>query len=299
MKETIIISDQVGRIDAIFAEKFPDISRSQWTKSGEFFLLGKKKVPGTKVKSGQEWEAIYKSPEVSSDLIPWDFPLKILKETDDYVVIEKPIGVSVHPSGSEKTDQTIVNALIHQFGLGHLSENEDEQDGIKIARPGIVHRLDKPTSGVLLIAKNNKTHKFFTDNWPRVEKYYSAIVTGTPPDKANIEGALVRDPKNRKRMTVMNSDSSRNAQTSFHVTERGQHYALLSVQIFTGRTHQIRVHLASVGFPILGDELYGGKKYNRIMLHAHRLIFPDPKTGEMTEVEAPIPPGFYEPKFVG
>lgn len=302
MNQSITITEQESkkRIDVIAAEQFPDISRSQWQKYGTFILEGNKKKGNTKVSEGQVWELQYEAPGIfDGHLEPWDYPLKVLKETDDYVVIKKPIRISIHPSPSEPTQKTIVNALIHQFGSGHLSQNSEEIDGKTIPRPGIVHRLDKPTSGVLLVAKNNTAHKFFTDHWEEVEKIYYALVSGNPPEKGHIEGEILRDPKNRKKMTVMKSDKGRDAKTSFEVVERdiglGEgkgNGTLLRVQIFTGRTHQIRVHLSSIGFPIVGDELYGGKAAKRLMLHATSLTFPDPQTEEKITVEAGLPREF-------
>ena len=302
MQETITITETENtlRIDVIATERFKDISRSQWQKYGKFVLGGKEKKSKTKASEGEEWELKYDPPGIfDGKLDPWEFPLRVLKETDDYVVIKKPVRISIHPSPSDPSQKTIVNALVHQFGAKHLSENSEEIDGQKIARPGIVHRLDKPTSGVLLVAKNNVAHKYFTDNWEKVEKIYFAMVTGTPPEKGNIEGEIIRDPKNRKRMTVMKSDKARDARSSFEVLETGiglgegnGNGTLLKVQIFTGRTHQIRVHLSSIGYSIVGDELYGGIPYKRLMLHAHSLTFPDPQTGEMVTVESGMPAEF-------
>lgn len=302
MNQTITITAEQSdkRIDALASELVPDVSRSQWQKYGKFLLKGKEKKSKTKVTEGQEWELQYDAPSIfDGKLEPWDFPLKVLKETDDYVVIKKPVRISIHPSPSEPIQKTVVNALVHQFGTKALSENSEEVDGKKIPRPGIVHRLDKPTSGVLLVAKNNVAHKHFTDNWEKVEKIYYAMVTGTPPEKGNIEGEILRDPKNRKKMTVMKSDKARDARTSFEVVNSGiglgegnGNGTLLKVQIFTGRTHQIRVHLSSIGYSIVGDELYGGIPYKRLMLHAHALTFPDPSTGEMVTVESGLPAEF-------
>ncbi len=298
MKETITITaEQAGkRIDATAAEVFSDVSRSQWQKYGKFILDGKEKKSNVKIVEGQEWTLEYEAPSIfDGKLEPWDYPLKVLKETDDYVVIKKPIRISIHPSPSEPTQKTIVNALVHQFGK-NLSEGSQEIDGKSIARPGIVHRLDKPTSGVLLVAKNNKTHKFFTDNWDKVEKIYYAMVGGNPPEKGNIEGEIVRDPENRKRMKVMKSDKARNARTEFDTVQRdiglgtgNGNGSLLKIKIHTGRTHQIRVHLRSIGHPVVGDDLYDGAIAKRLMLHAYSLKFPDPQTGEMVEVTSEVP----------
>lgn len=283
------------RIEVLCAQKFPEISRSQWQKYGSFFCERIAKKGKTKTRTGDVWEVSCKKESVVSDTLEaWDFPLKILKETKDWVVIEKPEGISVHPSSSEKSQETIVNALIFQFGK-NLSQNSDQIEGQKILRPGIVHRLDKPTSGVLLIAKNNQTHKKIQENWKQTEKFYYAVVQGNPPQKGKIEGAIFRDLNNRKKMAVSNHEKAKEAITLFEKVQQKGHLALLKIQILTGRTHQIRVHLSSIGFPILGDELYGGKKANRIFLHAQKLSFPDfLKEKTMVCVESALPSEFLE-----
>lgn len=288
-------SEKNVRIEVLCAQKFPQISRSQWQKRGSFFCEGVAKKGKTKTKSGENWTLhCKKEPNFSNSLVAWEFPLKILKETNNWVVIEKPIGISVHPSVSEKSQKTIVNALIFQFGK-NLSQNSDKIDGKNIFRPGLVHRLDKTTSGVLLIAKNNKTHQFFQANWSQTEKFYYAIVSGNPTSKGRIESDLFRDPNNRKKMAISNHKKSKKAITLFEKVQQKDGLALLKVQILTGRTHQIRIHLSSIGFPILGDELYKGKKANRIFLHAQKLSFPSPtNTKRMICVESKIPQEFLD-----
>lgn len=277
-------------MDTLCAARFPEVSRSQWTSRGTFKHNDKNFLAKTKAKTGEIWEIEYEESINFLDLPPWDFPLKVLKESEHWAVIEKPEGICVHPSPSDPSPQTILNALIAQFGK-NLSENFDDLDGQKLARPGLVHRLDKETSGVLLVAKNNAAHTYFQNHWNQVEKTYYALVEGAPPLKGKIEAGILRDPKNRQKMTVSLSEKSKSALTYFEreAYNPSPKISLLKIKIPTGRTHQIRVHLSSIGFKILGDEKYGGIKAPRLMLHAFSLRFPDPKTKKQVLVESPLP----------
>lgn len=290
-KKFTITSDQAGtRIDALCASLFPKISRSRWTKHGSFKCHGVAKTCKTKVKSGETW-SVSCEPESSGDhLEPWDTPLEVLAEGKSWVVINKPYGVSVHPSSSENSQQTVVNALVYHFGQ-NLAENFDEIEGRQVPRPGLVHRLDKTTSGVLLVAKTNAAHKYFQDHWPEFEKTYAAIVQGRPPATGKIESGIARDPYNRTKMVATRSEDKWSV-TEFETikTAGGNDVKAssshLKVIIRTGRTHQIRVHLSSIGFPIIGDELYDGPSAKRIMLHAESLKFTDPDTDKEMVVQA-------------
>ncbi len=226
-KSTFTINeDQSGmRIDVLCAQMFPEISRTRWQKQGLFFHNGQKKKSNTKVQIDQQWSVECEAETLlsTSELEPWDFPLKILAESRTWVAIEKPEGISVHPSASEQSDQTIVNALVHQFGKKLSSLDED------VPRPGIVHRLDKVTSGVLLVAKTNETHRYLQEHWKEVEKTYFAVVTGTPPKKGHIEAGLSRDMKDRKKMAVSSSDTSKSAETFFEVLEKKGEKSLLKI----------------------------------------------------------------------
>ena len=292
MEETFIVTKEEAntRIDVLCTQKFPKISRSRWTKHGTFLLEKIPKKNKTKAKEKQSWTiSCPKETVLSQDMIPWDFTLKILAESETWVVIEKPEGIAVHPSLSDSSQKTIINALVHMFGSS-LSENFDEIEGRNIPRPGLVHRLDKPTSGLLLIAKTNQTHRYFQENWNKVEKIYSTIVLGKPPQRGKIDGAIFRDPRGRKKMSISTHEKAKSATTLFETLESLNKLSHLSVKILTGRTHQIRVHLSSIGFPILGDVLYDGEKSERLFLHAHKLTFPDPdKNDEFTEVISEIP----------
>ena len=290
-KENIKISlKEVGqRIEVLCHKKFPQFSRTKWQTSGKFFCEGIKKTGKTKVKEGETWTITLPSKTTTiSDLSPWEHPLHIIKESKNWLAIEKPIDISVHPSASEKTNHTITNALI-----AHLGKNLSNIENEKCPRPGIVHRLDKTTSGILLVAKSDPTHRYLQKNWPQVEKEYYAIVQGNPPQKGKIEGGILRDQKDRKKMAVSKEEKAKEAITYFQVEESNKDHTLLKVKIPTGRTHQIRVHLSAIGSPILGDEKDGGKKAERIFLHATSLKFPDPdKNGDVTKIKSPLPESF-------
>ncbi len=290
-KFEITLENNGQRIDALSAKFFPSVSRSQWLNYGVFICNSIAKKPKTKTKLGQKWEINYTPVDTSEDehLKPWDYKLDILQESDSWAVINKPIGISVHPSNTEKSQETIVNALLSYY-KNNLSENFDIIEEKKVERPGLVHRLDKTTSGVLLIAKNNKTHKILQENWKNVEKTYYAVVDGTPPEKGEIESGIVRDPNKRHKMMAANNEKSKWAITHFKTVERFNGRALLEIKILTGRTHQIRVHLSSIGYPILGDTLYAGEPADRIYLHAAKLRFPDPENlSENVSVSATCP----------
>jgi len=287
---TVTQKESGTRIDVLCAQKFPDISRTRWQKQGMFFCDGQKKKNNAKAQIDQQWSVECEEETLLSttDIEPWDFPLKVLAESKSWMVIEKPEGISVHPSSSDKSGHTIANALVHQFGK-KLSSMDEE-----VPRPGIVHRLDKVTSGALLVAKTNATHKYLQEHWTEVIKTYFAVVTGTPPQKGKIEGGILRDTKDRKKMTVSSSEKSKSATTFFEVIKTKNDTSLLKVNIPTGRTHQIRVHLSAIGFSIVGDTKYKGKPAERVLLHAGKLEFPDPdKKGKMVSVESEMPKGFF------
>lgn len=288
-KFTVTEAESGQRIDKLCSTKFPEISRSRWTNYGEYWRDGIDKPPKTKAKAGDDWQVSCEEElTLGTDIEPWDTPIKILAESETWVAIEKPYGVSVHPSLSEPTHTTVINALVHHFGKD-LSESFDEVEGRQLPRPGLVHRLDKTTTGILLVAKTNATHKYLQEHWKECEKFYTAVVEGMPPKAGNIEGSIGRDPHDRKRMAVSNHLQAKPAQTKFELTSLGKEQATLRVQIMTGRTHQIRVHLSSIGFPIVGDVLYKGTPSDRIYLHATELRFPNPdKDGEFMIVQSEV-----------
>ena len=216
-----------------------------------------------------------------------DIPLTILYEDEDLAVVEKPCGMVVHPAAGNE-DGTLVNALLyHLDSLGSIGGEE---------RPGIVHRLDKDTSGLLLVAKNDRAQLSLSRQLQErsMEKHYRALVDGLIGDESGrIEAAIARSTKDRKKMAV--DPRGREAVTEWRVLARGRAVTLLDVHILTGRTHQIRVHMKHIGHPVCGDPIYGsprGAKVPRLMLHAYSLSFTHPTTGERLTFTAPLPEAY-------
>ena len=246
------------------------------------------KKPGRKV---SETDAVSCDipPPVAVEAQPEDIPLQILYEDDDLAVVVKPCGMVVHPAAGNE-DGTLVNALL--FHLKNLS-------GIGGAlRPGIVHRLDKDTSGLLLVAKNDAAHAALSDALKArtIHKTYRAVARGAFKEPTGVvEAPIGRSPKDRKKMAIV--PDGRYARTEYRVLEPLRGATLVDVNLITGRTHQIRVHFASIGHPLLGDPLYGGKNQppvGRLMLHARRIEFTHPTTGQPMVFEAPEPPEFLQ-----
>lgn len=216
-----------------------------------------------------------------------DIPLEILYQDDDLAVVVKPCGMVVHPAAGNE-DGTLVNALLHH--LEHLGSIGGE------LRPGIVHRLDKDTSGLLLVAKNDAAQLSLSRQLQDrlMEKHYRALVDGIlREDSGRIAAPIARSKKDRKKMAV--DEEGREAITEWTVLERGRACTLLDVHILTGRTHQIRVHTKHIGHPVCGDPIYGserGLRVPRLMLHAYTLSFTHPTTGERLTFCAPLPPEF-------
>lgn len=278
--------DAGKRLDAFLHERLPEFSRSRlqsWIKKGRV-LIDEKPVRASHLL--RRGEAVEVSP---AELVPLkaeaeELPLEILYEDRDVIVVNKAAGMVVH-AGAGHSRGTLVNALLHRFGPLSLVNGE--------LRPGIVHRLDRDTSGVLVVARSDKAHqalaKQFQDR--TVEKSYLALIHGRMKAKqGRVETPIARDPVRRTRMTAKLS-SGRSAVTEYKVLEEFERMTYLAVQIGTGRTHQIRVHLASIGHPIFGDRLYGApaSHLGRFFLHAHRLGFRLPSTDEWITVESPLP----------
>ena len=216
-----------------------------------------------------------------------DIPLTILYEDADLAVVVKPCGMVVHPAAGNE-DGTLVNALLHHLdSLGGIGGE---------LRPGIVHRLDKDTSGLLLVAKNDAAQLELSEQLSQrtMEKHYRALVEGNlREDSGRIEAAIARSKKDRKKMAV--DDEGREAITEWTVLSRGNGVTLLDVHILTGRTHQIRVHMRHIGHPVCGDPIYGsakGAKVPRLMLHAYSLTFTHPRSGERLTFTAELPEEF-------
>jgi len=300
IREATVTAAQHGlRLDRALGDLFPEHSRSflaRLVEEAHVRVDGRTAAKTSmKVEAGQRIELVL--PDAArSGIESQDLPLHILYEDGDVVVIDKPPGLVVHPAAGHP-DQTLVNALL--FHVKDLSGIGGE------LRPGIVHRLDKDTSGVMLIAKHDAAHRTLTARWntEHVRKEYLAIVYGTPArDRGTIEAPIGRDPRDRKRMAVVND--GRNAITDYEVAERLRHASLVRCRLRTGRTHQIRVHMKHLGHPIVGDPVYSGpqwrgipdKKLQRAIaafprqaLHAARLTFAHPATDRMLTVEAPLP----------
>jgi 23S rRNA pseudouridine1911/1915/1917 synthase len=223
---------------------------------------------------------------------PEAIPLQIIFENEDLLVIDKPAGMVVHPAAGHRTGTLVGAVLAHSPEVNGVGE---------IERPGIVHRLDKDTSGLILVAKNAATQRHLQQSFAlrHTEKTYLALVAGRPPTpEGRIETPIGRDPSHRQRMAVVPPSRGREAVTLYHTRERFPESTLLEVHPLTGRTHQIRVHLAFIGCPVVGDSVYGkrassaGPSAARQMLHAWRLRIALPGEDEPREFEAPLPEDF-------
>lgn len=291
-------ADHAGdRLDRFLTSQIADHSRSQIQRlieDGRVTHSRYKKVKANNdIREGDVIGVDLPEPEPSSAQ-PEDIPLEILFSDADLVVINKPAGMVVHPAAGNSTG-TLVNALLHH--VKDLSGIGGE------VRPGIVHRLDKGTSGVMVVAKNDDAHKELARQFHdrEVEKEYVALAWGLVQQRKRINAAIGRDPNNRLKMTTRRADRARNAVTRVTWARDLQGVTLLRIAIATGRTHQIRVHLSEIGHPIVGDALYGGihtrvpqrlralLRLSRPFLHAERLAFTHPRTQERMEFTAPIP----------
>ena len=282
------ISPSVGRVDKIASETL-SIPRSVFSlDSLSLTINGLKGKKSSSLKEGDRVELSY-TEEVFEGLKSEDIPLDIIYEDDDILVINKAQGMTVHP-GAGCTDGTVANALLGLYG-------EDFSTSDDAVRPGIVHRLDRDTSGVMVIAKTKDAHLSLTEQFSAHtnEKYYVAIAKGFFPEcEGYIDKRITRDRNNRKKFTVTEKKSEgKDALTKYRVVSQNMDYAFLRLRIYTGRTHQIRVHLLSVGHPVLGDPIYsrpdGKYRDATLMLHAERIVFSHPRTGEKMVFRAPLP----------
>jgi 23S rRNA pseudouridine1911/1915/1917 synthase len=299
----VIVEDAGIRLDLFLSTKILDYSRTYFQKlikKGNISLNGiVNKTPKTTVSSGMrisiDWpvEQNYEIPQGE------DFCYTILFEDNDVIVIDKPPGVVVHPAAGN-WDGTIVNALIDKDSR-FIDKFANEPDKLALQRPGIVHRLDKDTSGCLVIAKNITSRKCLSASFASrdVKKTYSALSYDVPSKYSDEIATLIgRHPVNRKKMAVVQKNG-KEAVTLYKVEKTGKiegvTVSLLKVNILTGRTHQIRVHLAHIKLPVLGDKVYGGQQklvVPRQMLHARTIVFPHPATAEMISVTSPYPEDF-------
>jgi 23S rRNA pseudouridine1911/1915/1917 synthase len=279
--------DAGKRLDQLLQTQLPEFSRSRlqdWIKSGRVLVNGCAQKPSFLVRGGEKIDV---EPAGLPPLRAFaeDIPIDILYADADVIAVNKPAGLVVH-AGAGQHSGTLVNALLHQFQT--LSAGTSEE------RPGIVHRLDKETSGVLLVARTDAAHRNLAEQFStrKVEKTYLTLVQGrVTQNEGRITSPITRDPVRRTRMTAR-LGHGRTALTSYKVRERFDRFTYLEVKIGTGRTHQIRVHMASIGHPVAGDTLYGAAATNRgrFFLHAWKIRFMSPSTGEAIELEAPLPP---------
>lgn len=290
-KLNMTVEDQSGRIDKAIVEKFTEFSRSQiqqWLKDGFVTVNGDVVKSNYKVKAADEIEIIRQEPAPLT-VEAEDIPLEIVYEDDDVVVVNKPQGMVVHPSAGHASG-TMVNALL--FHIKNLSSIND------VIRPGIVHRIDKDTSGLLMVAKNDEAHESLSQQLKDktvIRRYVSLVHGEIPHDKGTIDAPIGRSKINRQSQTVI--EGGKPAVTHFTVLENFEDYTLIECQLETGRTHQIRVHMQYIKYPIAGDPLYGPRKTlpgQGQYLHAKTLGFVHPKTGEELYFEAELPENFQE-----
>ena len=286
-------ADQSGeRCDAFLARTLPQLTRSAAQKlleEGKVTKEGKALKKNERLKENDVVTVVLSDP-TPVDVVPQDIPLDVVYEDDDLIVINKPVGMVVHPAPGHP-DGTVVNALLHHCG-GSLSGINGE------LRPGIVHRIDRDTSGLLIVAKNDFTHLALAEQLQDHSLYrgYEAICVGGPrEDSGTIDAPIARHRTDRKKMAV-DWQTGRRAVTHYTVLERFQGCTHIACRLETGRTHQIRVHMAHIGHPLLGDTVYGSKTpYPGLAgqcLHARTLTFTHPRTGERTTVECPLPDWF-------
>jgi 23S rRNA pseudouridine1911/1915/1917 synthase len=287
------------RLDSFLRGQFPAVSRGaiqRLIEEGHITVDGRNVKPTHAPRAGERIDVYW--PEARpAEAQPENIPLDVLHEDKDLLVINKPAGMVVHPAAGNE-EHTLVNALLHHC-KGRLS-------GIGgVARPGIVHRLDKDTSGCLVVAKNDAAHIALSAQFAQrtLDKLYVAIVCGDLPHKSGeIHAAVARHPSQRKRMAVT-EEAGRDAWTSYRVLQQLNHATFVEATLHTGRTHQIRVHFQHIGFPVAGDETYGAPQNRklidltgvtppRLMLHAQQIEFVHPGTHRRRKFEAPLPTDF-------
>jgi len=291
--ELIVSEDDAKlRLDQLLARRLPQYSRSrlqQLIRSGFVRLNDASTRPRQIVRAGDKID-VREPPVEQIEIQPQRIPLDILFEDDDLIVINKPAGLTVHP-GAGQREQTLVNALLsHCTTLSGIGGKE---------RPGIVHRLDKETSGCLVVAKNDLAHRELSRQFAdrNVEKIYLALVVGKPRKPASvIEERIGRHPVHRQRMSVT-TKRGRTAKTEYRVLRSTGDASLIECRLHSGRTHQVRVHFHHLGHAVLGDKVYAprvAKNFPRQMLHAWKLGFRHPRTGEWKQFQAPVPDDFKE-----
>lgn len=293
------MTDAAGRLDAVVASRITVLTRSQAAaliQNGSITVNGRSKKPSYRVRSGDDIRGTI-PPPLSGPLVPEPIELDILYEDDEVILVNKPPGMVVHPAPGHASG-TLVNALLHHCpGIGPIGGE---------MRPGIVHRIDKGTSGLLVVAKNGVAHAHLSAQFAArsIRKHYLAIVYGDVDDESGrIDLAIGRHPVERKKMAVT-SRKPRKAETRWRLRERFNGLTMLELKLKTGRTHQARVHCAAIGHPIVGDPVYAGRragrhlpdevyaltrKVDRQMLHARRMTFIHPSHGASVSIKAALP----------
>ena len=295
MRQLELTADRPGeRVDQFLCRSLPELTRSGAQKlieAGGVACAGAAVKKNRRTEPGEVYAVQIPDPE-PVDVAAQDIPLDVVFEDEDVIVINKPVGMVVHPAPGHP-DGTLVNALLHHCG--------DSLSGINGAlRPGIVHRIDRDTSGLIIAAKNDAAHLSLAgqlQDHSLYREYHAVAVGGFREEEGTVDAPIGRHPVDRKKMAV-DRKSGREAVTHYQVLERYSGYTYLRCRLETGRTHQIRVHLASLGHPLLGDVVYGAKKpvpgLAGQCLHAKKLSFVHPRTGERVEVECPLPEWFEE-----
>ena len=295
MNRLTLTADRPGeRADALLARLVPDLTRSAAQKlleRGAVTLNGGLARKNDRPAPGDVLEVVLPDPE-PIDLVPQDIPLDVVYEDGDVIVVNKPVGLVVHPAPGHP-DGTLVNALLYHCGTSLSGINGE-------LRPGIVHRIDRDTSGLIIAAKNDRAHLALAAQLQdhSLARTYEAVAVGSlREDSGTVDAPIGRHPVDRKKMAI-DRKNGREAITHWTVLARYPGYTHVECRLETGRTHQIRVHLASIGHPLLGDTVYGAKKpvpgLAGQCLHARRLRFVHPSTGELVELECPLPDWFQE-----
>lgn len=284
--------DQGMRIDQFLCKYQPDVSRSaiqKWIKDGNVLVQGKTCKANYRINK-EDTIALFVPEPVEVSIQPQDIPLDILYEDKDLLIVNKPKGMVVHPAPGHP-DGTLVNAIMY-----HCKESLSGINGE--IRPGIVHRIDQDTTGSLIVCKNDQAHIKIAEQIKvhSINRIYRGIVIGHPAeDEGLVHAPIGRNPNDRKKMAI-NEKNGKDAITHYRLLKRFKDYSYMEFKLETGRTHQIRVHMASIGHPLLGDVLYGPKKCPYKLqgqtLHAAVIGFVHPTSGEYLEVEAPLPDYF-------